>query len=547
MKALNFLTTLKSAQILSAVIFIFILSPIFGQYHVNNKLTKIYSLPFQQNIEITVVTGEVFTITRNFNGLGGKPELTSRYNEVAVLDIPGFFVSTSGGFNLPSSGSNGILYKFNFNENNTTINPTTYYTKYSSSQGMPAGELAYSTYDTYLKSDGTFFKSFVISTDFGLGASEPFYYPSIAGFFTEPFKDFLDLFGADYTCHGENNTTCSTNEVSTINRNGFFQLTDNVMMEGDLQMVEGNFTCGLKLIKSDGEVNCAVDSNGDLLDVYIEYYGMHYNKSLFRINDLESFFGDHYYNEITDEYITDLSVLWGDDYSEKIQLFAQHGHQNNFGYTFNNSNGNLLNLESFEVTEAEILLNGNWVEPFVINESIYYIQQNQINKFSFYKKETFQSETEYLAEFSPPIESTGIVNSSIGAVVPSGPDSLLITGYVTNLTDSIHRSLWLIKTDLNGCWNADCAPLNVNNIERLEPSFTLYPNPASDQINIAFESLPQEEILHLNVYDILGKPLLSKQITDLNMQLDVGQWQKGIYIAEVIGLNTKKVKRFLVQ
>jgi hypothetical protein len=76
----------------------------------------------------------------------------------------------------------------------------------------------------------------------------------------------------------------------------------------------------------------------------------------------------------------------------------------------------------------------------------------------------------------------------------------------------------------------------TNTLDKIEPKaqVLLYPNPASEMVNIFFEEIPKEEI-QLTLYDLAGKVLISDIIEpwtqDYSMSL--GDLEQGLYIVEI--------------
>jgi hypothetical protein len=74
--------------------------------------------------------------------------------------------------------------------------------------------------------------------------------------------------------------------------------------------------------------------------------------------------------------------------------------------------------------------------------------------------------------------------------------------------------------------------------------FSLYPNPASNNINIDFEN--EEETVNLQVVNIHGQTIFSKEYhnTD-NIRVDIEGFSSGIYIANIITPNGQKAVKFI--
>ncbi len=76
-------------------------------------------------------------------------------------------------------------------------------------------------------------------------------------------------------------------------------------------------------------------------------------------------------------------------------------------------------------------------------------------------------------------------------------------------------------------------------------TFTLYPNPAEDVLNIRYIH-PQGQAATLRVYDVLGRTLHHQNINQ-NTQLDIQQFSNGIYFCAVQKGNELSVKKFIKQ
>jgi len=78
-----------------------------------------------------------------------------------------------------------------------------------------------------------------------------------------------------------------------------------------------------------------------------------------------------------------------------------------------------------------------------------------------------------------------------------------------------------------------------------EPSFTISPNPARERMNI--ELNPRIQNAKLQIYDVLGKRIIDKEISDINASLNVSNWNNGIYIVRLTSGDLSETKRFVKQ
>src|SRR5690625_2393434 len=71
--------------------------------------------------------------------------------------------------------------------------------------------------------------------------------------------------------------------------------------------------------------------------------------------------------------------------------------------------------------------------------------------------------------------------------------------------------------------------LSVAEFEAL--GFSIYPNPAENQLNIRFVELPNN--ISLEVYDVQGKLLKNLVLNELETQLDVSEYASGVYFIKM--------------
>lgn len=76
-------------------------------------------------------------------------------------------------------------------------------------------------------------------------------------------------------------------------------------------------------------------------------------------------------------------------------------------------------------------------------------------------------------------------------------------------------------------------------------NFKISPNPAKDRLHIELPSNTGNA--RLQIYDVLGKQLVSKEISNIESDLNVSSWNKGIYIVRVTIGDSSQTKRFVKQ
>jgi len=89
-------------------------------------------------------------------------------------------------------------------------------------------------------------------------------------------------------------------------------------------------------------------------------------------------------------------------------------------------------------------------------------------------------------------------------------------------------------------------PVSVPEIN-LEPSVSVYPNPAKDQIAVQLENVDFNEAVTLVIYDVIGNKVIQQSIASVNTRLDISDLANGSYICTI--LSDKKsilTKRIIV-
>jgi len=120
---------------------------------------------------------------------------------------------------------------------------------------------------------------------------------------------------------------------------------------------------------------------------------------------------------------------------------------------------------------------------------------------------------------------------------------LSICNYLSNPNGTI-----LIASNTTGCDSPaevqdSCVANSVFIDEQLlKTSLTIYPNPASQELNTTAEGYTIDEV---TIYTLTGQRILQDRPVDGT--IDISHLQQGMYIVEVTIENTRIRKKFLVQ
>lgn len=86
--------------------------------------------------------------------------------------------------------------------------------------------------------------------------------------------------------------------------------------------------------------------------------------------------------------------------------------------------------------------------------------------------------------------------------------------------------------------------------EPVTNDFTMYPNPAKDEVNVLFTSGNNESI-QIRVFDMVGKTILSNEVSvesgNNKFSLDLGLLNKGIYFVELTNSSERIVKKLILE
>lgn len=78
-------------------------------------------------------------------------------------------------------------------------------------------------------------------------------------------------------------------------------------------------------------------------------------------------------------------------------------------------------------------------------------------------------------------------------------------------------------------------------------SYTIYPNPASDIINIDFNIIKGEGPIRIIINDMAGKQVYSSMTNELNNTISTSSWSKGIYMVNIVSNGNIATEKIIVQ
>ena len=107
-----------------------------------------------------------------------------------------------------------------------------------------------------------------------------------------------------------------------------------------------------------------------------------------------------------------------------------------------------------------------------------------------------------------------------------------------NINGAVDNLVWNVLPSITSWPDFDLftgSSVGIDEIANI-PELTIYPNPASENLTISFNSIHQKEI-SLKIYNSSGQEVLSQQITGASKTIDISQFADGIYFVRAITEN----------
>ena len=103
----------------------------------------------------------------------------------------------------------------------------------------------------------------------------------------------------------------------------------------------------------------------------------------------------------------------------------------------------------------------------------------------------------------------------------------------------------LVKLDRWGCDTIDCQLVNINELNKNDFEFFVYPNPANDNLTISCNNNVSME--YYEIVDVSGKIIATEKINSTNFSINIQHIKHGIYALRLFDKNKNvSVKRFSV-
>jgi len=143
-----------------------------------------------------------------------------------------------------------------------------------------------------------------------------------------------------------------------------------------------------------------------------------------------------------------------------------------------------------------------------------------------------------------------ITESDFTIVEVGGGTSIadVLTSVFTMRILSSSTPTWAAPDNINATLRLDnIIPSTTLGVEEFTDvnEFSIYPNPSTSLLNI--DVLQLDATMNLDIYNILGKKVLSKKINNLKSSINVSQWHSGVYLIRLSTDDATITKRFVKQ
>ena len=154
----------------------------------------------------------------------------------------------------------------------------------------------------------------------------------------------------------------------------------------------------------------------------------------------------------------------------------------------------------------------------------------------------FYSSMEYVVEADGPDDTDGNENPWNGDDGQSKNASTGDNFSLTVSTSDVTEQLSVTAEDTNGNWVVYTSTLSVGGVE-VDLTFNLYPNPVVDLVILD----ARESIQAVQIFDLMGRVVLSRNINSNKSQIDLSNLQNGVYILEAKINDQTAVTKFIKQ
>ena len=145
-------------------------------------------------------------------------------------------------------------------------------------------------------------------------------------------------------------------------------------------------------------------------------------------------------------------------------------------------------------------------------------------------------------------ESTGNIYIYNVASMPAQLVGTIITGGpgVMGLRIDDDNKIWYVNKQTNKLIRIDNPNVMAIPSSQKNIVYTIYPNPASNVVNINLDENGNEE-MNIQIYDVAGKKVYSVISQEKQISINTSAWAKGVYTVFISGSNARAVSKIVIQ
>jgi len=120
------------------------------------------------------------------------------------------------------------------------------------------------------------------------------------------------------------------------------------------------------------------------------------------------------------------------------------------------------------------------------------------------------------------------------------------TCYIGSVSFTITEQNSFLSYNILGDYQSDCFEVNVgiNDQDQYNRKFfTVYPNPANDQITIELSKLERDP--HLTIFNVNGRKVIERKIVENETQIGISALQRGVYFVRLQNEKTIEVGKMV--
>ncbi len=214
------------------------------------------------------------------------------------------------------------------------------------------------------------------------------------------------------------------------------------------------------------------------------------------------------------------------------------------GFVYNISSCILVNYDFYNIYNSFYIndnagclyVNRDWFNTTGSTFSSYYGTANVVR--NWYNSALFGGEIS-VGNISDNAGTIGTLANNVNDICDAGHP---VGGLDVN-TGTIVGTLTTCQSTISYCQN-NCGISSLIAEQSKQPTLTLFPNPASTSLNITLSAFtPNQQLI---ITDVLGRQISKFQISNSKSEINVSEWNNGVYFYQLINNKDTEQGKFIV-